>query len=47
MAGTFDHYLAIVFPGDLGQLAQGFEFGKLRFVICVGNRSRDADRRLS
>jgi len=23
----------------LGQLAQGFEFGKLRFVICVGNRA--------
>ena len=39
MTGTFDHHLAIVLPGDLRQLAERFQFGKLRFVIRVGNRA--------
>ena len=39
MAGTFDHHLHIMFPGDLGQLAQRFEFGKLRFVVGIGDRA--------
>jgi hypothetical protein len=39
VAGAFDHYLAIVLPGDPGELAQRFQFGKLRFVVCIGNRA--------
>ena len=40
MAGTFDHHLHIVLPGDLRQFAQRFEFGKLCFVVGVGDRAR-------
>src|SRR6266404_3331454 len=39
MTRTFDHYLTVVFPGDLCQLAECFQFSKLRFVIRVGNRA--------
>jgi len=35
----FDHYLDIVFPGDLGQLAQDFQFNELRFVTGVIDRT--------
>ena len=37
MARTFDHHLTALVPGDFGQLAQGFQLGKLRFVIGVRN----------
>src|SRR5688500_20408732 len=33
MAGTFDHYLAIVLPGNLRQFAQRLQLCKLRFVV--------------
>ena len=39
-ARAFDHYLNVVFPGDLGQLAQGFQFNELRFVIGIVDRTR-------
>src|SRR5438034_11792326 len=39
MARPFDHYLAIVFPGNLRQLAQRVQFGKLRFVVGIGDRA--------
>ena len=39
VAWTFDHHLAVVLPRDLGQFTQRFEFGKLRFIIRVGNRA--------
>jgi hypothetical protein len=32
-----DHHLAVVLPGDLGQLAERFQFGKLRFVVRISN----------
>ncbi len=35
MAGAFDHRLHVVLPGHLGQLAQGVQFGELRFVVGV------------
>ena len=37
MTGAFDHHLTALFPGDFGQFAKGFEFGKLRGVIGVIN----------
>ena len=37
VAGAFDHHLAIMFPGDLGEFAQGFEFGKLGAIVRVRN----------
>ena len=39
MARPFVHHLATHFPGDLRQLALRPQFGKLRFVICIGNRA--------
>ena len=40
VAGAFDHDLDVVFPGDLGQLAQGFQLGELRLVVGVGLTAR-------
>ena len=37
MAGAFDHDLDIVLPGDLGELAQRFQFGELSFIVGVGD----------
>ncbi len=37
VTGAFDHDLDVVLPGDLRELAQRFEFGKLAFVVRVGN----------
>ena len=37
MAGAFDHDLDAVLPGELGQFAQGFEFGELGAIIGVGD----------
>ena len=39
VAGAFDHHLDVVLPGDLGQLAQGFELGELGAVVGVGVRA--------
>ena len=39
VAGAFDHHLNVVLPGFLGQFAQHFEFGELRFVAGVGDRA--------
>ena len=39
MAGPFDHHLHIVFPGDLGQLAQCLQLAQLGFVIGIPNRA--------
>ena len=40
MPGAFDHALHIVLPGDFRQLAEGFQLGKLRRVIGIGNAAR-------
>ena len=40
VAGTFDHHLAALVPGDLGELAQGLELGELGAVVGVGDRAR-------
>ncbi len=40
MTRPLDHHLTALCPGDLRQFAQRFQFGKLRFVICVGNGAR-------
>jgi hypothetical protein len=40
MAGALDHHLHVVLPGDLGQLAQGFQFAQLRLVVGVVDRTR-------
>ncbi len=37
MAGPFDHHLDIMLPGDLGQLAKGFQLAELRFVVGIGD----------
>ncbi len=37
MAGAFDHYLHVVLPGDLGELAQGAQLGELGLVVGVGH----------
>ena len=39
MAGAFDHHLHIVLPGNVGQLAEGLEFGHLRFVVGIRHRA--------
>jgi hypothetical protein len=39
MAGAFDHDLHVVFPGDLGQFAEGLEFAELGFVVGVVDRA--------
>ena len=38
--GPFDHDLDVVPPGDLGQFTQCLQFGELRFVVGVGDRTR-------
>ena len=40
VAGTLDHDLDVVAPGDLGQLAQGGQLGQLGLVVGVGDRAR-------
>ncbi len=40
VAGALDHGLHVVLPGDLGQLAQGFELAELRGVVGVGDAAR-------
>src|SRR5271166_4683086 len=40
MAGSFDHDLATTIPRDLGQLAQGLQFCKLRGIVSVRDRAR-------
>ena len=37
MAGTFDHHLHVILPGDLRQLAQRAQLGELRLVVGVLN----------
>src|SRR3989449_508076 len=39
LAGSLDHDLHVVLPGDLGQLAQGLQLGELRLVVCVRDRA--------
>jgi hypothetical protein len=39
MAGALDHHLDAILPGELGQFAQGFEFGELGAVVGVGVRA--------
>ena len=39
MPRAFDHGLDVVLPGNLGQLAQGFQLAELRFVVRIGNRT--------
>ena len=39
VSGAFVHNLHSVFPSAFRQLSLGFELGKLRFVVCVGNRT--------
>ena len=38
--GAFVHDLNIVFPGDFGEFALRLQFGKLRFIIGIGNGAR-------
>ncbi len=40
VARTFNHYLNIIFPGNTGQFTQGTQFGKLRFIVGILNRTR-------
>ena len=40
VARTFNHHLHVILPGDLSQLAQRVQLGKLRFVVRVANRAR-------
>ena len=40
VAGTFDHDLDVVLPGDLGQFAQRFKLGELGFIVGIGDRAR-------
>ena len=37
VAGAFDHDLHVVLPGLAGELAEGLQFGELRFVAGVGD----------
>ena len=37
VAGAFDHDLDVVFPGFLGEFAEDFQFGELRFVAGIGD----------
>ncbi|MNH25985.1 hypothetical protein D3C79_860130 [compost metagenome] len=39
VARAFDHALHVVLPGDLGQLAKGFQLTELRSVVGIGNRA--------
>ena len=36
---SLDHHLTVVLPGNRGQLAQRFQFGKLRCVVGIGGRA--------
>ena len=38
--GPFDHHLAALVPGDLGQLAQRLQLRELRAIVGVGDRAR-------
>ena len=40
MAGAFDHYLYVVFPGDLGEFTQGLQLTELRGIIGIGQTTR-------
>jgi len=33
--GALDHHLDVVPPGDLGEFAEGLQFGELRLVVGV------------
>ena len=37
VAGSFDHDLHVMLPGDLGQFAQRFQLGELAFVVGIGD----------
>src|SRR5215831_10042300 len=37
VAGALNHHLDIVFPGFLGELAQGFQLGELGFIAGIGD----------
>src|SRR6185437_4502167 len=37
---AFDHDLAVVLPGDTGELTECFQLGELRRVVRVGDRTR-------
>ncbi len=39
VAGAFDHHLAALGPGDLGQFAERFQFGELGAVVGVADRA--------
>ena len=39
VAGAFDHHLAALVPGDLGEFAKRFKFGELRAVVGVADRA--------
>ncbi|OIQ78206.1 hypothetical protein GALL_400970 [mine drainage metagenome] len=39
MSRAFDHGLHIMLPGNLRELTQRSEFGKLRFIIGIGTGS--------
>ena len=40
VAGTLDHDLTLVLPGDGRQLPEGVELGELRIVVGIGRRAR-------
>ena len=40
VAGALDHHLHVVFPGDLGELAQGAQLGELGLVVGVVDGAR-------
>ena len=40
VAWAFDHHLHVVFPGTLGQLADGLQLRKLRGVVGISNGTR-------
>jgi len=40
MAGAFDHRLHVVLPGDLCQLTQRLQLGKMGLVVGIRNGVR-------
>ncbi len=40
MPRSFNHDLHVVLPGDPGQFAERFQFGKLRLVVRIGDGAR-------
>ena len=40
VSGAFNKCLNIFIPGTEHQLSHGIEFGKLRFIVCVVDRTR-------